>query len=115
MSATLENVRRQRSPYRPFEPMEALPVINNHMTTTKQAPSRNLTKEAIESIERLIYKSNDDIAMSVGRSFERMEERIDAMESRLYSRLSDLEDLIKMVEEPIKKSALSLAKAGAPA
>ena len=112
MSATLENVRRQHSPYRPFEPMEALPVINNHMTTTKQAPSRTLTKE---DIERLIYKSNDDIAVSIGRSFERMEERIDAMESRLYSRLSDVEDLIKMVEEPIKESALSLAKAGAPA
>jgi uncharacterized protein Yka (UPF0111/DUF47 family) len=85
------------------------------MTTTKQAPSCNLTREAVESIERLIYKSDDDIAISIGRAFERMEERIDVMESRLYSRLSEVEDLIKTVEELIKESVLSLERVGTPA
>jgi uncharacterized protein Yka (UPF0111/DUF47 family) len=85
------------------------------MTTKKKVPACNLTQQAIESIERMIYKSGDDIAMSIGRSFERLEERMDAMESRLYSRIADVEDLIKMVEELIKDSAFSLEKAGTPA
>jgi hypothetical protein len=63
----------------------------------------------------MIYKSGDDIAMSVGRSFERMEERIDAMETRLYSRIADVEDKIADVRELIQESALSLEKAGTPA
>lgn len=49
----------------------------------------------LELIERVIYKNGDDIAVSIGRSFERLEERIDAAESRIYSRLSDLEDKIE--------------------
>jgi hypothetical protein len=49
----------------------------------------------LESIERVIYKNGDDIAISIGRSFERLEERIDATESRLYSRLADVEDKIE--------------------
>jgi phage shock protein A len=95
--------------------MEALPVINITMTTKKQVPACNLTQQAIETIERMIYKSGDDIAMSVGRSFERMEERIDAMETRLYSRIADVEDKIADVRELIQESALSLEKAGTPA
>ena len=54
-----------------------------------------LEQKDIELIERAIYKNGDDIAVSIGRSFERMEERIDAAESRIYSRLSDLEDKIE--------------------
>jgi hypothetical protein len=57
-------------------------------TTTKQM---NLTEADIEAVERLVYKSADDIAVSICRSFERLEERIDAMESRLNSRITDLE------------------------
>jgi len=51
-----------------------------------------LSQKDLEEIERLIYKSADDVAVSIARSFERMEERIDSMESRLYGRLSDIED-----------------------
>lgn len=47
-------------------------------------------------IERVIYKHGDDIAVSIARSFERLEERIDAMEARIYGRLADVEDTIKM-------------------
>ncbi|HEV2328947.1 MAG TPA: hypothetical protein VG077_13095 [Verrucomicrobiae bacterium] len=52
-------------------------------------------KSLPEQIERVIYKNGDDIAVSIGRSFERLEERIDAGESRIYSRLNDIEDRIR--------------------
>jgi hypothetical protein len=45
----------------------------------------------LELIERIIYKNGDDIAVSIGRSFERLEERMDAFESRIYSRVSDID------------------------
>jgi hypothetical protein len=51
-----------------------------------------LSKEDLEMIERIASRFCDDTAVSVARSFERLEERIDAAESRLYSRLNDLED-----------------------
>lgn len=55
----------------------------------------SLEQKDIELIERVIYKNGDDVAVSIARSFERMEERIDAAESRIYSRLSDVEDKIE--------------------
>jgi prefoldin subunit 5 len=54
-----------------------------------------LEQKDLELIERVIYKNGDDIAVSIGRSFERLEERIDAAESRIYSRLAELEDKIE--------------------
>jgi hypothetical protein len=48
-----------------------------------------------EQMERMIYKNGDDVAVSFGRCFERLEERIDAVESRIYSRLADIEDKIR--------------------
>lgn len=115
MSATLESVRPERSPHRHIEPMEALTVIKTPMTTTKQVPACNLTREAIESIERIIWKNGDDVAVSIARSFERLEERIEAMESRLYSRFADLEDAMQEAKELIRESAPSLQTAGSPA
>ena len=55
----------------------------------------SLDQKDLELIERVIYKNGDDVAVSIGRSFERLEERIDATESRLYSRLAELEDKIE--------------------
>jgi len=55
----------------------------------------SLDQKDLELIERLMYKSADDIAISISRSFERLEERIDASESRTYSRLSEVEDKIE--------------------
>ncbi|MDB5238816.1 MAG: hypothetical protein JWO00_151 [Candidatus Parcubacteria bacterium] len=52
----------------------------------------SLEQKDIELLERVIYKNGDDIAVSVARSFERLEERIDSAESRIYSRLADIED-----------------------
>ncbi len=54
----------------------------------------SLNQEDLELIERIIYKNSDDIAVSIARSFERLEERVDASESRLYLRLSDIDDKI---------------------
>jgi len=61
----------------------------------------SLDKKDLELIERLIYKNADDIAISIARSFERLEERIDATESRLYSRLADLEDKVEASRQDI--------------
>jgi uncharacterized protein Yka (UPF0111/DUF47 family) len=71
-------------------------------------------KSAVESLpekmERLIFKSGDDVAVSISRSFERLEERLDASESRIYSRLSDVEDRIGD-----QLQAMRLAVVGEPA
>ena len=55
----------------------------------------------IEVLERLISKNSDDIAISIARSFERLEERIDAVESRIYSRISELEDRVEASRQDI--------------
>ena len=62
---------------------------------------RSLTPGDLEFIERLVNKDTGDIAVALGRSFERLEERIDAVESRLYSRLSDLEDKVEASRQAI--------------
>jgi hypothetical protein len=62
----------------------------------------SLEKNDIELIESIVYKSADDVAVSIARSFERLEERIDATESRLYSRMAEIDDLINEVRELVK-------------
>lgn len=57
--------------------------------------------------ERVIYKNGDDIAVSIGRSFERLEERIDGAESRIYGRLAEIEDLIGGLKDEMKESKKS--------
>ena len=54
-----------------------------------------LDKKDIEIIEQIIYKNADDIAVSLARSFERLEERMDAGESRLLTRMAELEDMVE--------------------
>lgn len=54
-----------------------------------------LDQKDIELIERIVYKNNDDVAISISRSFERLEERMDAAESRIYTRLADLEQKLE--------------------
>ena len=53
-----------------------------------------LEQKDLEAFERVIYRGNDDVAVSIARSFERLEERLDAMEARLYHRLTDVEDVL---------------------
>ena len=52
----------------------------------------SLDRKDLEQIEHLIYKNADDVAVSISRSFERLEERVDATESRIYARLTELEE-----------------------
>ena len=61
----------------------------------------SLEQKDIELLERVIYKNSDDVAVSIARSFERLEERIDAAESRIYSRLADVEDKIEAARQDI--------------
>ena len=67
-----------------------------------------LDQKDIELIERVVYKTADDIAVSIARSFERIEERIDATESRLYSRIADIEGRIAGAEQQIHDDVDSL-------
>jgi hypothetical protein len=55
----------------------------------------SLDQKDLELIERIVYKNADDVAISISRSFERLEERIDAAEARLTSRIADLEDKLE--------------------
>jgi prefoldin subunit 5 len=71
----------------------------------------SLEQKDLELIERVIYKNGDDIAVSIGRSFERLEERIDAAESRIYSRLADLEDKVEAARQDIADNVGSLRDA----
>jgi hypothetical protein len=69
-----------------------------------------LDQKDIEQIERIIYKTADDLAVSIARSFERLEERIDATESRLYSRIADIEDRIAGAEQQIHDDVDQLSR-----
>jgi hypothetical protein len=55
----------------------------------------SLDQKDVELIERIIFKHSDDVAVSIARSFERLEERIDAGEARTYSRIAEVEDRIE--------------------
>ena len=63
-----------------------------------------ITQQDLELIERVIYKNGDDIAVSIGRSFERLEERIDGAESRIYGRLVELEDKLEAMRFNLRVS-----------
>ena len=63
-----------------------------------------LEQRDLELMERILYKHGDDFAVSIGRSFERLEERIDGAESRIYSRLAGVEDKVEASREAIADS-----------
>lgn len=59
----------------------------------------SLEQKDIELIERIVYKNSDDVAVSISRSFERLEERIDALEARVSARITDAEDKIESMRQ----------------
>ncbi|MEN9524123.1 MAG: hypothetical protein RL536_192 [Candidatus Parcubacteria bacterium] len=61
----------------------------------------SLDQKDLELIERLMFKNADDVACSISRNFERLEERIDSAESRIYSRLAELDDKIEASRQDI--------------
>jgi hypothetical protein len=54
----------------------------------------SVLKSLPEQIERVIYKNGDDIAVSIGRSFERLEERMENAAFRIHGHLTDIADEI---------------------
>jgi hypothetical protein len=70
-----------------------------------------LEPKDIELIERIVYKAADDTAVSIARSCERLEERIDSAEARLYSRLADVEDRVAGAEQQIHDDVDQLRRA----
>ena len=73
-----------------------------------------LEQRDLDAIERVIYKSSDDLAVSIARSFERLEERIDAAESRIYGRLSELENKIETSRQDLSDEFSSVRAGEAP-
>ena len=60
-----------------------------------------LEQKDIEIIEHLIYKNSDDIAISIARSFERLEKHVMDSEGRLHNRLSELDDKLDATRQDI--------------
>lgn len=67
-----------------------------------------LDQRDAEIIERIIYKNADDLCVSIARSFERVEERLDAVESRVHARIADSEDRIESARQDIADDIASL-------
>jgi hypothetical protein len=62
----------------------------------------SLDSKDLDAIEHLVYKNADDIALSIARGFERLQEGIDATEARLYGRLGELEGQISRLHHEIE-------------
>jgi len=54
-----------------------------------------LDQQDLQRIEQAIDRLGGDIAAAIGRGFERLENRIDATESRLYSRFAEVEERVE--------------------
>ena len=61
----------------------------------------SLDQKDIEIIEHMIFRNSDDIAISIARSFERLEKHYFDSEARLYSRLGEIEDRIDASRQDI--------------
>lgn len=70
-----------------------------------------LDQKDAEIIERIIYKNADDLCVSIARSFERVEERLDSIESRVHARIADSEDKIESARQDIEDNIESLRDA----
>ncbi len=55
----------------------------------------SLEQKDLEVIESIIRKVSDDVTIASQRSSERLEERLDGAETRIYCRLGDIEEEIK--------------------
>jgi hypothetical protein len=67
-----------------------------------------LNPKDLELIERLIYKNADDTAVAIARSFERIEDRMDATESRTFMRISEVEDKLASATQQIDENFADL-------
>ncbi len=67
-----------------------------------------LDQKDLELIERIIEKNGDDVAVSIARSFERLEERIIEAEGRINARLGNIEDELKIVRAQTEDNSEAL-------
>lgn len=68
----------------------------------------SLEQKDLEIIDRITYRNSDDVAVSISRSFERLESRIDGAESRIYMRLSDIEDKLEGIRQEFADEILEV-------
>lgn len=55
---------------------------------------QTLQPKDIDLIQTMIFKSQDNVAVTLCRSLERLEEKIADTESRLYTRIAEVEDTV---------------------
>jgi hypothetical protein len=55
----------------------------------------SLEPKDLEILERMLYKNAEDIFISITRGCERLVERVDAAESRIYSRMAEVDDRVE--------------------
>lgn len=68
------------------------------MTSTEEKLSGSLSEKDFWRIEHLLFRLNDDLCVSIARSLERLENRLDNMETSLNTRLSELSERIDDVK-----------------
>ncbi len=68
----------------------------------------SLDQKDLELIEKITYQNSDDVAVSISRSFERLEKRFDGIESRIQSRFSNIEDKIEATGHEFADEILEL-------
>ena len=64
------------------------------MNSSNEKEVCSLAAGDLEAITRIVSKNGDDIAVCVERGLERLEERIEGAEARIYSRITDVEERI---------------------
>ena len=69
---------------------ELIHIFN--MNSSNEKDIRALAGGDLVAIERIVRKNGDDLAVAVERGLERLEERIDAAETRVYGHLTDMEE-----------------------
>ena len=63
----------------------------------------------LDAIERFPNNTNYNIVGAIVRGFERLEERLNATEARLFSRLAELEDRLAKKNGPFSDNGTSLS------
>jgi predicted RecB family endonuclease len=63
-----------------------------------------ISNEDLDVLEDLVFRSSDDLAVTLSRSLERLETKLDHIETRLYRRISELEQEIMKKNRELLKS-----------
>lgn len=69
-----------------------------------------LNPEDLKAIDNLLYKRLDDVAVSILRGMERLEERIDVLEERLTKIIHDDDDLFAESLRSIREDTNEIIK-----